>query len=524
MTPVMNSRIFIYGPPGSGKSALGRILAESLDLPFLDLDAEVEAQFNASIPEIFRKEGEHGFRQRERAVLERLVHVEMGVIALGGGALLDDDNRELVERHGKVVFLTAHVESLLERLENASEERPLLVNDLPAHLERLLVQRGEHYESFSLTIDTTARSLTEIAWEAQVLLGRFHVTGMGGGYDVLVHREMLDNVGELLAERQLRGPVALVSDERVAAIYAERVLEILRRADYSSFQVTFPAGEMHKSMETVGAIWDELLHGSMERGSTLLALGGGVTGDLAGFAAATLLRGVSWVTVPTSLLAMVDASIGGKTGVDMPQGKNLVGAFYPPRLVVIDPLVLDTLPEVELRSGIAEVVKAGVIGDELLFRMCLEGWESVMDSMEEIVRRAVAVKVRVVQDDPYEKGPRAKLNLGHTIGHALEAASGFSLRHGEAVSIGMVAAARISEKLALADDGLVEEIADALSILGLPVKAPPGLDWEVVLRGMRMDKKRSSGGLRFALPVRIGEVQVGIGVEDMGLIHSVIYD
>ena len=516
------SRIFIYGPPGSGKSVAGRQLADSLDLPFFDLDTEIEAQFHTSIPEIFEQEAEEGFRQRERAVLERLVQVKKGVIALGGGALLDEENRKLVESRGSVVFLTAHEGTLLERLQTASDERPLLVNDLPAHLMALLAKRGEHYDSFSLKIDTTGQNLDQVAWEAEVMLGRFHVRGMGGGYDVLVQRDALDQLGELLAERQLGGPVAVVSDEQVAAIYADRTLNILKIAGYQPFRVTFPAGELHKSVETVSSIWYALLDAGLERNSTVLALGGGVTGDLAGFAAATLLRGVPWVAAPTSLLAMVDASIGGKTGMDMPQGKNLVGAFHPPRLVAADPQVLNTLPEAELRSGMAEVVKAGVLGDENLFRMCARGWDAVLDSLEVIVRRAVAVKIRIVQDDPYEKGTRAKLNLGHTIGHALEAASGFSLRHGEAVAIGIVATARLSERLGMADVGLVDEIADALSGLGLPVKAPPGLDWDVIHRGMRMDKKRSSGGLRFVLPVKIGEVQVGFGVEDMGLIRSVI--
>jgi len=235
------------------------------------------------------------------------------------------------------------------------------------------------------------------------------------------------------------------------------------------------------------------------------------------------LRGVAWVAAPTSLLAMVDASLGGKTGADLPRGKNLVGAFHPPRVVLADPTTLASLPEAELRSGLAEVVKAGVIGDEALFRLCAQGWEAVLEALDTLVRRSMAVKIRVIQEDPYEKGQRATLNLGHTIGHALEAGSGYRLRHGEAVAIGMVAAARLSERLGIAQVGLAEEIAATLSSLGLPVAAPPGMDWETILQGMHVDKKRFSGVLRFALPERIGAVRVGVEVNDTELIRSVLF-
>jgi 3-dehydroquinate synthase len=254
----------------------------------------------------------------------------------------------------------------------------------------------------------------------------------------------------------------------------------------------------------------------------VLALGGGVTGDLAGFAAATYLRGVAWVAAPTSLLGMVDASLGGKTGADLPRGKNLVGAFHPPRLVLADPSTLASLPEAEMRSGLAEVVKAGVIGDEALFRQCAEGWEAVMRSLESVVRHSMAVKVRLIQEDPYEKGRRAALNLGHTIGHAIEAGSGYRLRHGEAVSIGMVTAARLSERLGIAQPGLAGEIADTLQGLHLPVEVPPGMEWDTIARGMQVDKKRLGGSLRFALPERIGRVRVGVEVTDIELIRSVL--
>ncbi len=262
----------------------------------------------------------------------------------------------------------------------------------------------------------------------------------------------------------------------------------------------------------MAAIWAGLVQAGLERGSTVVALGGGITGDLTGFAAATFLRGVSWVGVPTSLLAMADSSLGGKTGADLPQGKNLIGAFHPPALVLADPQVLATLPEAEIRSGLAEVVKHGVISDPQLFALCAQGLDALRADWDTLVRRTMAVKIRVIEIDPYERGLREALNLGHTIGHGVEKASQYRLRHGEAVAIGMVAEARLSERLGIAQPGLAEEIAAVLRTLGLPVSIPAELPRSAILQAMRVDKKRSAGQVRFSLPVSIGNVQTGVGV------------
>jgi 3-dehydroquinate synthase len=252
----------------------------------------------------------------------------------------------------------------------------------------------------------------------------------------------------------------------------------------------------------------------MDRRSTVIALGGGVIGDLAGFAASTYMRGVNWVCVPTTLLAMVDASLGGKTGFDLPQGKNLIGSFYPPKLVLADPLVIDTLPEAEFVSGLAEIVKHGIISDPGLFAACARGIECVRTDLEQIVRQAMAVKIRIIEEDPYEKGIRAALNLGHTVGHAVELVSGFRLRHGEAIAIGMVVEARLAERLAVADKGLSDRIGEVLASLGLPVQIPDDLPRQEIIAAMRVDKKKSHQMVRFALPVEIGKVEL-VEVSDL---------
>jgi len=243
-------------------------------------------------------------------------------------------------------------------------------------------------------------------------------------------------------------------------------------------------------------------------------LGGGVVGDLTGFAASAFLRGVAWVNLPTTLLAMVDSSLGGKTGVDLPQAKNLVGAFYPPRLVLADPSALHSLPDRELRGGLAEVIKHGVIGDEALFALCANGWQAVKENFDAIIRQGMAVKLKVIDEDPYERGLRQALNLGHTVGHGVELASDFRLSHGEAVSIGTVAEARLAESEGLAEEGLAAQIAAVLAGIGLPVATPADLSFERIIRAMQHDKKRAGGIVRFALPARVGEVRVGVIIED----------
>ena len=509
--------IFLYGPSGSGKSSLGRILAERLNLPFVDLDQEIVRQSGNTIPDIFARQGEAGFRQIEKSVLNGLLRGKRMVVALGGGTLLDVESRARIERIGSVVCLSASLEQLLKRLEAEPDSRPLLAGEAHTRLQSLLADRSDHYASFAAQIDTDGRALDEIAWQVQVRLGAFHVRGMNAGYDVLVHPGGLETIGERLAEQGLSGRAAVVSDPNVSAIYGERVCEALRSCGFTPALVQIPAGEQHKNLQTVQALWESFLGFGMERGSTVIALGGGVTGDLAGFAAATYLRGVPWVTLPTSLLAMVDASLGGKTGFDLPQGKNLVGAFYPPRLVLADPDTLSTLPAAERRSGMAEVLKAGIIADPALFELCAQGWETVMGRLDDIIRRGMAVKVGLIQADPYEKGARAALNLGHTVGHALELASGYKLSHGEAVAVGMLFEARLAEELGLARQGLAQEILAALQRLGLPVSLPSGLATLAILDAMRVDKKKVSGDLRFALPVEIGQVQVGVQVSGSDL-------
>jgi 3-dehydroquinate synthase len=336
---------------------------------------------------------------------------------------------------------------------------------------------------------------------------------MGAGYDVRARSGLLERIGQFIHLGEVQGPVALVTDETVGELYADKVIAHLQKNDLMVTELRFPPGENKKSLETASEIWEFCTKSGVERKGVILALGGGVVGDLAGFVAATYLRGIPWINVPTTLLAMVDASLGGKTGVNLSSGKNLVGSFYAPKAVLADLDTLGTLPEAERRNGMAEAVKHGVIGDPTLFAICEGGRQLVGQRLGEIVRRAMEVKIKIIQLDPYEGDIRETLNFGHTIGHAVEVASNFTISHGEAVAIGMVAETRLSEELGYLKDDWSNRLVKTLSGIGLPIEIPRSIDRARLLDAMQFDKKRVSGILRFALPISIGQVESGVEVD-----------
>jgi len=499
------SHIFLYGPVGAGKSTVGKILARNLGLPFIDSDEVIETNAGLSIFQIMAERGEPAGRDLETAALKEIINEKESVIALGGGALLRDENRSLVETNGTIIFLSAELDLLLGRLNSDSNKRPLLAGDLQGKLTTLLAKRKEHYDSFPLRIHAD-QTPEELAWQIQMTLGRFHLSAMGE-YDVVI-----DSLARLT--KSLYQNFVIVTDENVAKFHLENVKSVFRDSSCEPKSVIIPAGETYKNLETINYLWKSFLESGLDRKSTVIALGGGVIGDMTGFAASTYMRGISWIAVPTTLLSMVDASIGGKTGFDLPEGKNLIGSFYPPKLVLADPNFLFTLPERELCSGMAEVVKHGIISDPELFRLSSHGLEWVKTNLEEVVKRAMAVKIKVIEEDPYEKGIRARLNLGHTIGHAVELVSQFELHHGEAVAIGMVAEAKYAERIGVAKQGLANEIADVLTKLGLPTSIPEEMPPQEILRAMQVDKKRHAASIRFALPVEIGKVEL-VDVTDL---------
>jgi 3-dehydroquinate synthase len=480
--------IYFYGPPGSGKTTLGKFFAGRFSLPFADLDHEiVRAAGGKTIPEIFAEEGEEGFRLREldnlRSTSERIANLGGGVISLGGGALLNPEARKMAESFGKVIRLDVSDKELYARVARQRGSRPLA--NAEDKLKKLLEDRKNHYESFTSGI-----------------AARFSIDSGDEPSDVFVGSGFIDLAGDFascLFKASKRAVV--VCDANTYSLYADRVVKSIRDAGYQTSLCVIPAGEEKKDISTVSLIWKAFLEAGLGRKDFAVALGGGVTGDLTGFAAATWMRGINWMNIPTTLLAMVDASTGGKTGCDLPEGKNLVGAFHSPRIVLSDVNTLSTLPERELKCGLAESVKHALIADPGLL-------EELPSCKAQTVARSLAVKVRIVTEDAREKGERAKLNLGHTVGHAVEIATDFAIKHGEAVAIGTVAEARIAVEKGLAPVNWPDDVARYFKNVGLESKLPEGFTLNSLKELMRRDKKRAGDTVTFALPVAPGDVRL----------------
>lgn len=528
----MPDNIILIGFSTTGKSQVGRKVAERLGWGFIDADEEIARKEAKSIPDIFAEHGEAYFRRLEHDALAAACQGEKKVIATGGGAVIDPRNRQMMLRRGMVICLEAGPTTIYERLMRDTQEspspniRPLLaVADPLERITELKAQRQAYYAIAHHTITTDNLSVDEVAeetvraWkklgqtERACLTPAAEVRGERGSYPIFVGWDCLNNLGSVMKQAGLSHRAMLISDETVLARYGERVASMLKSEGFEVCALAVPPGEPAKSIENAVKVYDFLVEHRVERDDAVVALGGGVVGDLAGFVAATFLRGIPWVAVPTSLVAMVDASIGGKVAVNHPRGKNLIGAFHQPSLVLADTHLLSSLPPRELTSGWAEVIKHGVIKDAGLFSF-LELQAGQLLALEpeattQAVSRSAHVKARVVTEDEREtSGKRMVLNYGHTIGHALEAATGYGqLLHGEAVSIGMMGAARLSQRLGLVSEDVVDRQQRLLQSFGLPrCIGVPGVSMESVSKAMELDKKTREGAIHWVLLRGIGEV------------------
>ncbi|MBE0610163.1 MAG: 3-dehydroquinate synthase [Dehalococcoidia bacterium] len=541
------SRIFLVGLSGGGKSTVGRLVARRLGWEFADSDDEIERDARRPIPEIFDREGEAAFREREAEVLRTLATREPIVVATGGGAPTTPESR-LALGSGFVVWLAVSPAEAARRLaaDPSTSERPLLGGDARMRLEALFQARQELYRGADAAIDVDELEPEQVAEEVAALWEewrrdplppgeRFYgtqraaprpapghipdpaaiVATLTASYPVFVSEGVAVSLGAICRDLGLKGRAFVVSDQAVGPLFEARVNEPLREAGYTVSSFRIPPGEEHKTLATVSQVYDFLIGHRVERSDFVVCLGGGVVTDLAGFAAATCLRGIDFVHVPTSLLAMADAAIGGKTGVDHPRGKNLIGAFAQPRAVVIDPLFLRTLPERHLRNGWAELLKHGLILDERLVRDLEKASQDGPPLMSpDLIARSVAIKAAVVSNDEREAGRRTLLNYGHTIGHAIEAVTGYAdYLHGEAVSVGMRAAGLISVELGLLSEDEFGRQQAMLRAFGLPESAP-GVPVDAVLEATLLDKKVRAGSVRWVLLEGIGNAVTRDGVPD----------
>jgi len=512
--------LVMVGPTGAGKSTVAAEVARRLGRRFVDLDTVIETAAGRTIADVFAADGEAAFRRLESAALHEALAAPGGVVATGAGAILDAANREALRARSNVVHLDASVEVQLSRLASTTD-RPLLAGDRASTLEAMATRRGPLYAEVADARIDAGRRVDEVvdmvmgtlplleAGAATPAPLRLDVDSPRGPYPIHVGAGLLRD-GTALATAIGGRHVLVVSDRNVAALHLPVVEAALRRRlpDARIAVHVIPPGEHEKTLDRWREVIDALATLGATRDATVVALGGGVVGDLAGYAAASWMRGVDVVQVPTTLLAMVDSSVGGKTAVDLPAGKNLVGAFHPPSAVIADMHALRTLPARELRAGLAEVVKYGAIFDadflgwlETQGDALLAGEEGALG---QAVLRSCRYKADVVARDPVERGERALLNFGHTFGHAIETEQGYAgaadgLVHGEAVAVGMVLAARLSAHLGRAPDDDARRLERLLVRLGLPVSVPAGLAPERLLARMRLDKKADAAGLRFIL-------------------------
>jgi len=557
------SNIILTGFSGTGKSLVGKEVARRLNWDFIDTDEEIVKQADKPISDIFQQDGEPKFRELERHMIEKACQQKQSVIAIGGGAIVDPQNYELLAQSGLIICLEAKPETIYQRLFQEStygpepEVRPLLLdNNRLERIRKLKASRQPYYAKVDWTIHTDRLSLSQVAEE--VLRGwrllRFahhpHVPRQIKGrvdeghpfnplpsrerklgsqleankdvacvvetatqsYPVLVGYGLLEKLGEKIKEVGLSGAVSVISDETVFSIYGRKVESILKNADFAVSSFAVPPSEETKNINSAIKIYDFLVEHRIERDDILIALGGGMVGDLAGFVAATFLRGIPWIQVPTSLVAMVDASIGGKVGVNHPQGKNLIGAFYQPSFVLADVQTLNTLPDRELTSGWAEVIKYGLTLDREFFEFLEVNADKLIKLEPNVVAQAIVssatLKAQIVSEDERERGSRIILNYGHTIAHGLETASQYRrFRHGEAVAIGMMGAAKLSRRLGLLSSDVVQCQQSLLQKFGLPVSFS-GLNLAEVVKAMELDKKVRAKGIHWVLLQDIGQTAI----------------
>jgi 3-dehydroquinate synthase len=520
--------VVLVGLPGSGKSVVGRRLAGRHAATLVDLDELIVAGAGQTIPEIFATEGEAGFRARERAAVEALGPPDAGagvsrVIATGGGAVVDPANRWRLYRGRLPVWLDGRPEVLAQRLRRSPHERPLVAGRDPIGAVRSLAAARERFYAAARRVNgiTEVTAVVEqverlcasgptaatTLLSARTPIGRF-VVGDG-----IAPTGIVEALGELGVGRAI-----VVSEPGAWTACGERIAAAIEDAGLPVEAIMLPRGEDAKRLAVVEAAARELVRLRVERSEALVAIGGGALGDTAGFLAATYLRGVPIVHVPTTLVAQIDSSIGGKTAVDLPEGKNLVGAFHQPAAVITDVGLLAGLPERERRAALGEAVKMAVLGDERLFSLLERDGEAIArgdsaafasGAVAELVERAAWAKVEVVTADERESGAdggRITLNLGHSIGHAVEAAAGYvELRHGEAVACGLRAATQIGLEMGITPAGRAERIRALLGRLGLVRDRLP-YPSAAVRDALAADKKHAGGRLRWVLPAEVGVV------------------
>jgi 3-dehydroquinate synthase len=504
------NNIILVGFMASGKSRIGQALAKNLGYTLIDLDQFIEQQENKSIKAIFSTRGEAYFRDLEYKTLSALKNIQNTILVTGGGTPSHFASAQILKTLGDIYFLDASFERCSERLLRSSK-RPLGLFDSPeqqARVRELFYYRRPLYLALGHRIDVNHedhnRTVHEIIGRHDNMtrlkaINKLHVPDAYKPYDIYLGERILGHLEQIIS---IKG----FSNYKLVVVTSEYLAK-LRQADLElvadSLVMTIKDGEEHKNWSSIQQIHDYLFHHNCTRQTLIIALGGGTVGDVAAFAASIYMRGLPVIQIPTSLLAMVDSSVGGKTGIDTPQGKNLIGSFHMPSAVLIDTGFLSTLPPQEYACGMAEIIKHALIADPELFYQLLAGPQNIT----EIIKRALHVKINLVASDPFESHVRAHLNLGHTFAHAIEKVSGYRIKHGEAVAIGLVLATKLAQRVGILEQDFLADLIKLLRIYDLPTEIS-NLDRDALISAMRHDKKKDSSGLRFILPRKLASITI----------------
>lgn len=519
--------LYLIGNMGSGKTTVGKRIADSLCLPFYDMDALLEQASGQTIPEIFARHGEARFRELESVLLQEIAPKPAGVVATGGGVVLSESNRVLMRQSGWMVYLKASPDTLWQRLQRA-QNRPLLHTPNPREtLEAIVRAREPLYQEADWVVEVDALSPAQAAQAVQCAyrptpdapLKVSVLPNQPQGYLIYIAPALRTRAASLILQQRRFTRVALLTHPPLLH-WAEPIRAQFDESETPVQILRLRSGERMKSLRSAARLYEQLLQAGLDRSGLLIVLGGGVLGDLGGFVAATYMRGIPYVQIPTTLLAQVDSSVGGKVAVDLPQGKNLVGAFHQPALVLIDPELLQTLPARHWRNGFSEMLKYGIALHRGLWRrlqtMLQQGALTARRVRKDPaewtlpIAQCVRLKAQIVSEDERDlSGKRALLNFGHTVGHALEAALGYrGWLHGEAVAVGMIAEAELGRILGITPDTVAQELRETVAQAGLPTQLPSGINAETLLNAMRHDKKRAGDSLSVVLPTDIGNARL----------------
>jgi 3-dehydroquinate synthase len=523
-------KIVLTGFMATGKTSVGKVLAQLLDYPLIDTDELIVEREGMPISQIFKEKGESYFRDVERAVIRDVSDTGAAIISPGGGAIKDKRNVDTLGHGGIIICLQAEPEVILKRVESEKGIRPLLdVEDSLRRIKEILKEREHLYAQADMMIDTSTLTPENVAQRIihSLALNTETVTVSLGerSYPVVIGTHILPSLGLRIKEFR-PSKVVVITNPTVMGLYGKAISDSFNEFKVDFNTIVIPDGELYKDLYWASYIYGELLRRGLDRSSLIVALGGGVIGDIAGFTASTFMRGIRYIQVPTTLLGQVDSSVGGKTAVNHPLGKNMIGSFWQPSFVLIDGETLKTFPQREFTAALAEVIKYGVIRDSNLFDFLETQYNAVLAHGKElipIIKRCCEIKADVVSHDEREGGLRAILNFGHTVGHGIETVTGYAeFLHGEAISIGMCAASELSYQMGMLSEDHKNRIINLIRAYGLPTILPAHISSDLLMDVIARDKKFISGKFRLVLPLCIGTAKIVDSIDSALLRHVLV--